>query len=183
MPIAGSLVHAYCRVVVCWRTMLRQREKGVEMASAIDVAAYILEQVGTVTTMKLQKLVYYTQARYLIANDRPLFNDRIEAWANGPVSPDLFHVHSRKYMVGRGDLGSFGSSSALSVSQQKAADKVVELFGSYSGEQLREMTHREAPWADARRGYKPGERCGVEITINAMRSYYSSPACPNPVAR
>ena len=151
------------------------------MASAINVAAYILEQVGSVTTMKLQKLVYYTQVRYLVVNDTPLFSNRIEAWANGPVSPDLFHVHSGKYMVGRGGMGSFGSSSALSAPQRKAADRVVELFGSYSGEQLREMTHGEAPWADARKGFKPGERCGAEITVDAMRNYYSSPECLNPV--
>lgn len=153
------------------------------MTSAIDVAAYILELVGDVTTMKLQKLVYYTQARYLAVKGDPLFNNRIEAWANGPVIPDLFRAHSGKYMIGRGGLGSLGSSSALSEPQRKAADKVVDLFGSFSGEQLRELTHEEAPWVDARKGYKPGERCEVEITVDAMRRYYASPACPNPVAR
>ena len=49
------------------------------MANAIDVAAYILEQTGSVTTMKLQKLVYYAQVRYLVMNGRSLFEDRIEA--------------------------------------------------------------------------------------------------------
>lgn len=152
------------------------------MASAIDVAAYILEQVGNVTTMKLQKLVYYAQVRYLVMNGEPLFSDRIAAWANGPVSPNLFHAHSGKYMIDRGGLDSCGSSSALSLAEREAADKVVELFGTCTGEQLREMTHAEAPWADARKGYEPGERCEVEITVDAMRDYYSSPACANPVA-
>lgn len=162
--------------------IVANEEKGADMTSAIDVAAYILEQVGSVTTMKLQKLVYYAQARSLVMDGTPLFSNRIEAWANGPVSPDLFHVHSGKYMVGRGGLGPFGSSSALSESQRKTVDTVVELFGSYSGEQLREMTHREAPWTDARKGYKPGERCETEITVDAIRNYYSSPTCLNPIA-
>lgn len=39
------------------------------MASAIDVAAFILERVGNVTTMKLQKLVYYSQVRYLVQKE------------------------------------------------------------------------------------------------------------------
>lgn len=162
--------------------IVANEEKGADMTSAIDVAAYILEQVGSVTTMKLQKLVYYAQARSLVMDGTPLFSNRIEAWANGPVSPDLFHVHSGKYMVGQGGLGPFGSSSALSESQRKTVDTVVELFGSYSGEQLREMTHREAPWTDARKGYKPGERCETEITVDAIRNYYSSPTCLNPIA-
>ena len=75
------------------------------MANAIDVAAYILEQIGSVTTMKLQKLVYYTQVRYLVMNGRPLFSDEIQAWANGPVAPNLYHIHSGRYMIGRGGLG------------------------------------------------------------------------------
>ena len=153
------------------------------MVSAIDVAAYILERVGNVTTMKLQKLVYYSQVRYLVTSGIPLFDNRIEAWANGPVVPDLFRLHSGKYMVGPGDLGSSGSSDVLSEQQRLAAEKAVELFGSYSGERLRELTHSEAPWVDAREGYEPGERCEVEITVDAIRRYYSSSLCSNPIVQ
>ena len=151
------------------------------MANAIDVAAYILEQTGSVTTMKLQKLVYYTQVRYLVTNGRPLFEDRIEAWANGPVSPKLYHVHSGRYMIGRGGLGLSGSSDALNYPEKAAADLVVERLGSYSGEDLRELSHGERPWQDARKGYAPGDRCNVPITVEAMRSFYCSPSCSNPV--
>ena len=132
--------------------------------------------------MKLQKLVYYAQVRSLVIDGTPLFSNRIEAWANGPVSPDLFHVHSGKYMVGQGGLESFGSSSTARP-QRKLPIQPSRLFeNNYSGEQLREMTHREAPWTDARKGYKPGERCETEIAVDAMRNYYSSPICLNPIA-
>ena len=153
------------------------------MVSAIDVAAYILERVGNVTTMKLQKLVYYSQVRHLVTSGTPLFDNRIEAWANGPVVPDLYRLHSGKYMVGPGDLGSSGSADALSEQQRLAAGKAVELFGSYSGERLRELTHSEAPWADAREGYKPGERCEVEISVAALRRYYCSASCSSLIAQ
>lgn len=153
------------------------------MVSAIDVAAYILELVGGVTTMKLQKLVYYAQARYIVVCKSPLFSDRIEAWANGPVVPDLFRAHSGKYMIGKGDLETLGSPLKLSISQRSAVERVIELFGSYSGEQLRELTHQENPWASARKGCKPGERCANEITVDAMRDFYSSSSCENPVAK
>ena len=36
------------------------------MANAFDVAAYILEKKGEMTTLKLQKLVYYAQAWSLV---------------------------------------------------------------------------------------------------------------------
>ena len=37
------------------------------MTTIFNVAAYILELTGTVTTMKLQKLAYYSQAYCLAA--------------------------------------------------------------------------------------------------------------------
>ena len=44
------------------------------MASVFDVAAYILEKQGEMTTLKLQKLVYYSQAWSLVWDEKPLFD-------------------------------------------------------------------------------------------------------------
>ena len=46
----------------------------VTPVSVHDVAAYILQKHGPMTTMKLQKLVYYAQAWGLVWDDCPLFN-------------------------------------------------------------------------------------------------------------
>lgn len=151
------------------------------MANVIDVAAYILEQTGSVTTMKLQKLVYYAQVRHLVVNGQPLFSDEIQAWANGPVAPRLYHVHAGRYMIGRGGLGSYGSPEALSVSEEAAAGYAVEKLGTLSGERLRALSHSEKPWQDAREGYAPGERCSTPITVGSMMRFYGSPSCSNPV--
>lgn len=45
------------------------------MANIISVAKYILEQRGAMTTMKLQKLCYYSQAWSLAWDDKPLFDE------------------------------------------------------------------------------------------------------------
>ena len=64
------------------------------MAQVNDVARYILErQSGSVSTMKLQKLVYYAQAWSLVWDEKPLFHVRIEAWANGPIVRELYDQH------------------------------------------------------------------------------------------
>ena len=53
-------------------------------ATAHDVAAFILREYGRpMSTMKLQKLGYYAQAWHLAWEGVPLFDDNIEAWANG----------------------------------------------------------------------------------------------------
>lgn len=47
------------------------------MANVSDVAAYILQKHGRMTTMKLQKLVYYSQAWSLVWDEKPLFQERM----------------------------------------------------------------------------------------------------------
>ncbi|MBS5865379.1 MAG: DUF4065 domain-containing protein [Coriobacteriaceae bacterium] len=151
------------------------------MAKSIDVAAYILEKMGRLTTMKLQKLVYYSQARYMSLYRTVLFSDRIEAWANGPVVPMLFHEHSGKYMIGKGSLDYAKSDEGLSAIEKSVIDVVVDVLGDYSGEQLRELSHSELPWQEARKGYSVGARCCVEISPDSILWYYGSPECHNPV--
>jgi hypothetical protein len=57
------------------------------------------------TSMKLQKLVYCTQAWALASLDRPAFDADIQAWANGPVVYELFDRHRGRFVVGPNDLG------------------------------------------------------------------------------
>ena len=45
------------------------------MVSAHDVASYILRELGKTTTMKLQKLVYYSQAWSLVWDEKALFQE------------------------------------------------------------------------------------------------------------
>ena len=72
------------------------------MAHVVDVAAYILEDLGSVSTMKLQKLAFYSQAYYLAEHGATLFPEAFEAWANGPVAPDLFRRHRGEFVIARG---------------------------------------------------------------------------------
>ena len=67
--------------------------------SAHDVAAFILKESGPMTAMKLQKLVYYCQAWSLVWDEKPLFKEKIEAWANGPVVRALYEKHRGKFKV------------------------------------------------------------------------------------
>ena len=45
------------------------------MATVFDVAKYILDKHGAMSAMKLQKLVFYSQAMSLVWDDLPLFDD------------------------------------------------------------------------------------------------------------
>lgn len=74
------------------------------MATAIDVAEYILRQHGEMSAMKLHRLVYYSQGWHLAWEGHPLFEDEIQAWANGPVVPALYELHRGSFTLKPGDL-------------------------------------------------------------------------------
>lgn len=141
------------------------------MATVQDVAAYILKKLGPMTAMKLQKLVYYSQAWSLVWDEKALFPERIEAWANGPVVPELYRVHKGKFQVNSWPKG---NPDALKPVERETVDAVLKFYGPKSSQFLSDLTHREAPWRDARKGMAAVQRGSQQITLAALAEYYGS---------
>jgi uncharacterized phage-associated protein len=141
------------------------------MADVFDVAQYILRRRGPVTAWKLQKLVYYSQAWSLVWDERPLFPERIEAWANGPVCPALYQVHRGAFVV---DNIAQGNPNRIDKDGAETIDVVLDHYGDKSSQWLSDLTHREDPWILARNGLNDGERGSAEITHGAMADYYGN---------
>jgi len=141
------------------------------MGNANDVAAYILSKTGPLSAMKLQKLCYYSQAWSLVWDEQPLFDERIEAWQNGPVVRSLYTQHRRQYTVGTWPSG---HPDALTPDQQATVDAVIDAYAKLTAQQLSDMTHSEGPWIEARAGIPLSERSEAEITHASMQSFYAS---------
>ena len=140
--------------------------------SVFDVAKYILERKGSMSAMKLQKLVYYSQAWSLVWDDRPIFENRLEAWANGPVSPDLYQAHKGSFLVTAESMA--GDSGNLDKVATETIDVVLAFYGDKSAQWLSDLTHSENPWILARGGLGAGVRSEEEITHVSMAEYYAS---------
>lgn len=138
--------------------------------SSHDVAAYILQKQGEMTTMKLQKLIYYCQAWSLVWDEEPLFNEEIEAWANGPVVRELYEKHKGWFKV---STWHWGNPSRLSRTQKNTVNSVLKYYGDKSSQWLSDLTHMEDPWKDARKGLTPTDRGFREISHSSMVEYYS----------
>ena len=145
----------------------------VSAVKAVDVAASILHLSGFVTTMKLQKMVFYAQVEHLHLLEVPFFTDRIEAWIHGPVIPELFQHHRGKFLLNSTDLDHVGDSKKLSVQQREIVKSISGKFADWTGEDLRERVHSEKPWKNARRGLLPREPGSIENTKDAIREFYS----------
>lgn len=140
-------------------------------ANVFDVARYILGKTGSISTMKLQKLVYYCQAWSLVWDEQPLFEQKIEAWANGPVVPVLYDAHKGLFSIK--DLR-YGNVEKLSEKQIETIDSVLDELGNKPAKWLIDLTHMEDPWLNARTGLSTSDRGNVEITHESMFDYYSS---------
>ena len=82
------------------------------------------------------------RAWHLVWEDRRLFPDRIEAWANGPVVRSLYDEHRGRFKVKSWPRG---DASRLSAKETESIDAVLKVYGPKAAHFLGELTHGEAP--------------------------------------
>jgi uncharacterized phage-associated protein len=152
------------------------------MASARSVADHLLrlasaeDEPECLTHMRLQKLLYYVQGWSLALRGKPMFDDRIEAWAHGPVVRSLFSTFT--------DFGSLPVDleahplldGDLDVEEKEFIEAVWDAYKQHSTFNLRQMTHGEDPWIEAHKGYGPADLCTVEITKESMKAFFEKRA-------
>jgi uncharacterized phage-associated protein len=136
------------------------------MASAGEVAKYIIKSLP-VDNLKLQKLLYYSQAVHLVLNDKaPLFPEPIEAWDYGPVVPPVYRGYKH---YGFDILPPVDEAVDLELRELRAVDMALACFGEMSGPALINQTHGEPPWKD---NYRPGRPSGI-ISLNSMYRFFT----------
>lgn len=150
------------------------------MARALDIARYLVhlaspsedEDVDCLSHLRLQKLLYYVQGWHLAAYAKPLFSGRIEAWTHGPVVREVYPAFAdHRCAVIPPSAGA--DDGALTASEKEFVRTIWDRYKKYSASALREMTHEEAPWLNARGGLRPHEKSSQEITHEALRQYFA----------
>ena len=126
------------------------------MVKVFDVAKYVLEKCGEMSTWKLQKLCYYCQA-----------------WRNGPVCPELYEVLQGRFMISAESF-KFGDSTKLDADEKESVDVVLKDYGELEPYDLRAITHLEDPWKNARGDLPVDANSDVEIPLESMGAYYGS---------
>ncbi|WP_366533550.1 Panacea domain-containing protein (plasmid) [Carnobacterium maltaromaticum] len=142
-----------------------------------QIARWFIEQADrtsgeVITHLKLQKLVYYVQAWSLALFDEKVFEEDIQAWAHGPVSPVLYHqlkVHSYN-ALNEDVLQEF--SSEFDEKTESLLREIKTIYGRYDAKHLEELTHQEKPWIETRNGLTSEERCEEIIPVELMASFY-----------
>lgn len=129
-----------------------------------------------ITNLKLQKLVYYSQAWNLAIFGRPLFSNDFESWVHGPVVPDLYQEFKsfRWHPIER-DLDEHNYHEIreqLGAETTELLDEIIEEYYNLSAHELEQLTHSEEPWLKARSGCACDEICHNIIKKDWMQEYY-----------
>ncbi|OIR45756.1 Panacea domain-containing protein [Corynebacterium sp. NML130628] len=140
--------------------------------SVHDVAAYLLQYFNhPITTMKLQKLAFFSQGWSLGLLDEPLFQEEFQAWRHGPVCYELYQRHRGQYFISDWR----GNPDRLGAYQKRLIDGVLQNYGALSGSDLSELTHKQGtPWSTTRseRGLRDGAWADDVIDKGVMQSYF-----------
>lgn len=144
------------------------------MANIYDVAYFILEKKPGITTMKLQKLCYYAQAWSLAWDEKPLFDQDFQAWANGPVCYELYQTHRGKFTINKEDLeGYISEKDPFTSDEIETMQIVLEDYGNETPYYLSELTHKERPWKQTRGSLPLGESSTDVIPKELIQEYYA----------
>jgi uncharacterized phage-associated protein len=158
-----------------------QRPSAVQVARCLVGIAYdeqedLLSKAGdddykeevqpAIDHLKLQKLVYFSQAMRLAAYDEKLFDEEIEAWPLGPVVSSVYHAF--KPNADRNITKEQGSFEGIDEETREYLRQVWLEFGKYSSIQLVNITHKHQPWKEAR------ERNQKVISEDTMKTFYKS---------
>lgn len=143
------------------------------------IADYFISLIDTdagdvMTHLKLQKLLYFAQAWHLTLYKKPLFQDKIEAWAHGPVSIIIWNRFRDKGWNPITSDDIISDLSKLNLETMHFLDEVWKVYGQYSAKRLEEITHQEEPWKKVRKNIPEYAACNEEITHQSMISYYSN---------
>lgn len=118
-----------------------------------DIADYFLGKAyrddECLSNMKLQKLIYYAQGLHLIFYGSALFPEQIKAWEHGPVVPQLYHKY-KKFGASGIPIDILAKEPSIKKDTKKFLDEVYSVFGQFSATRLRDITHSDECWKEAR---------------------------------
>lgn len=136
----------------------------------------------TITPMKLQKLLFFCHADYLIGYGEPLLQQEFEAWDYGPVIPSIYSEF-KEYRSGKIDRRamSFDPVRAERIYlvcdlDKHVLDRVRALYSFYSefsAEKLSDMSHSPGgAWRHARAMFANGLNVDRRIGDGMIKQFH-----------
>ena len=138
------------------------------MNKALNIARYVINYCNDrnieITNLKLQKLLYFIQANFIIEINEFCFGENFIAWEYGPIILTIYNEF-KKY--GRDNIPKF-EGQLNEIYHKDIIDAVLQEISQKDPFELVKISHKQSPWQDA---YIAGY--GSNITKESIKKFFS----------
>lgn len=115
--------------------------------------------------VKLQKLLFLAQEEYLFRYEKPLFEEKIEAWEHGPVVREVWNEYA---IFPFHIINIIPPQENIPEKAKEVVDFIWYKYGEKDTWYLKDLTHSYKIWEDKRESKYKGRG---EITIEEILQY------------
>lgn len=147
--------------------------------NVLDIACFIINKHNelypqiAITNIRLQKLLYFVQAYFIIKYKEICFSEKIVAYPSGSVVIEVYEEF-KKY--GRGNIQpvtSYGAfdipffENVIDTNDRELITYVINMFSDYSDSTLVDITHCQTPWKNS-----INKSIGTEIDVKDIENFF-----------
>lgn len=150
---------------------MKKIEKSIEM-NAKYIISYFNEKNIDVTNLKLQKLLYFLEAIYMVLEDaNSLFDEDFYAWDFGPVNDKIYQIY--KY-YGNFPI-SLDEKININPNNKKYIEELFRNFSEFKAFELVSISHQEgSPWSEINKKYNSNIPDGIKIEKIATKKWFNT---------
>lgn len=166
---------------------------------ALFVANYIIEYSNEkgyeVNNLKLQKILYFINARNLVERGAPIFNESMQKWKYGPVVSEVYHEYKKygAFSISNDDIikekidfvfdqsdDDFPDiyieqydSTQIKQHDKSVIESTVDKLNKFGAFELVDITHKHPMWQIDEDRIMAGEK-NILYDNNEIREYFKS---------
>jgi uncharacterized phage-associated protein len=137
--------------------------------TALEIASFFIKK--GVSPLKLQKLLYYSQAWYFVKTGNKLFEEKIQAWIYGPVVYSVWD--NFRYMKRSMTIPTSRATDVDTTFAEEHLNQVWDAYGHLSGPELVDLTHEEEAWIQSRKGLLNEQPSDKEVVIDESSTRFN----------
>lgn len=146
-------------------------ERSIEK-NAEYIISYFNEKGKDITNLKLQKLLYFLEAIYMVlADEDKLFDEDFYAWDFGPVNDEIY----KKYKFFINMPLSCDGPIVIPNENKRYIDELYKNFGDYKGYELVAISHQNgSPWDIINKYYNSNIPDNIKIEKKDTKEWFKS---------
>ncbi len=147
----------------------------MEKKDPILTAEYILHKSEEINHLKVQKILYFLEGYHLAVFGKSLIEGQFQAWKYGPVVPEVYQQYKTNSILYNNIKKQELSDCfvcGLSGEQLWLVNYVIDVCNKFDADMLRDITHQQIPWVDARQGLNENENSNRIISKKQIQQWF-----------